>query len=123
MTDKKFPVPIPVGWKVIVEPKAAKTESENGLDLSATQDAQEHLVYIGEIVAVGESAFKTKTSGGVDLNSWKVKPQLGDNVMFSPYGGLRIHRCGTKKHLILLNDTDIHAILDNLDDYYSWIDV
>jgi co-chaperonin GroES (HSP10) len=115
--------PVPVGWKVIVEPKAGKTESESGIDLSATVDAQEHLVYLGTLVAVGEAAFTTKTVGGINMSEWKARPQVGDNVLFSPYGGLRIHRSGEKRPLILMNDTDIHGIVDNLDDYYAWIDV
>ena len=116
-------IPIPVGWKVIIEPKPGKTETEGGIDVSATRDAQEHLVYIGTIVAMGEAAFTTKTQGGMDLSKWKVRPQVGDHVMFSPYGGLRIHRSGGDSDLRLMNDTDIQALVDNLDDYYSWIDV
>lgn len=116
-------VPIPVGWKVIVEPKAGKTESEGGIDVSATQDAQEHLVYLGTIVARGEAAFITKTVGGLDMSQWKVRPEVGDNVIFSPYGGLKLHRSGDGPDLILMNDTDIHAVIDSLDDFYAWIDV
>lgn len=115
-------VPIPVGWKVIVEPKAGKTQSEGGIDVSATQDAQEHLVYLGTIVAVGEAAFMTRTTGGLDMSQWKVRPAIGDNVIFSPYGGLKLSKSGGGT-LILMNDTDIHAVIDSLDDFYAWIDV
>jgi len=118
-----LPVPIPVGWKVIVKPKEGKTQSEGGIDVSASLEAQNHLVYLGELIAVGESAFVTKTAGGICMNDWKLRPQEGDFVIFSPYGGLRIHRRGEKTPLILLNDTDIHAVIDSPDDYYAWIDV
>jgi co-chaperonin GroES (HSP10) len=57
------------------------------------------------------------------MSEWDVRPQVGDNVIFSPYGGLKLHRSGDKKQLILMNDTDVHALVDSLDDYYSWIDV
>jgi co-chaperonin GroES (HSP10) len=97
--------------------------TDSGLDVSATADAQEHLVYIGTLVAVGEAAFRTRTAGGLDMSEWDVRPQVGDNVIFSPYGGLKLHRSGDKKQLILMNDTDVHALVDSLDDYYSWIDV
>ena len=116
-------IPIPVGWKVIIEPKKGKTMSAGGIDVEATVEAQNHLVYLGTLVAVGEAAFITKTVGGLDMSSWKVRPEVGDNVIFSPYGGLQIRRSGTTQPLILMNDTDIHAVVDNLDDYYAWIDV
>jgi len=115
-------VPIPIGWKIIVEPKAGKTESEGGIDVSVTQDAQEHLVYLGTIVAMGEAAFMTRTQGGLDMSKWKVRPQVGDHVIFSQYAGLEIHVAGDSPNLRLMNDTDLHALIDNLDEYYSWID-
>ena len=116
-------VPIAVGWKVIVKPKTGKTESEHGIDLSATVDAQEHLVYVGELIEVGEAAFMTRTTGGLDMSTWKVRPQVGDHVIFAPYGGLRIRQRGEKSELRLMNDTDIMAVIDDPDAYYSWIDV
>jgi co-chaperonin GroES (HSP10) len=116
-------IPLPVGWKVIVRPKKGKTTTEGGLDVSATVDAQEHLVYLGEIVAVGEAAFMTKTAGGLNMSEWRVRPQVGDFCIFSPYGGLQIRPSGEKQKLLLMNDTDIHAIVDDPDDYYSWVDV
>lgn len=122
-TSRKAPVPIPVGWKVIVQPKRGVTESAGGIDVSASTDAQEHLVYLGTILAVGEAAFMTRTQGGLDMSKWDVRPQVGDHVIFSPYGGLTIHQRGEKYPLKLLNDTDIHAVVDSLDDYYAWIDV
>lgn len=116
-------VPIPVGWKVIIRPKKGKTMTGSGIDVSATVDAQEHLVYLGEIVAIGEAAFQTKTTGGIDMKEWKVRPQVGDYCIFSPYGGLNIRPSGENQKLLLMNDTDVHALVDNPDDYYSWVDV
>lgn len=119
-------VPIPVGWKVIIEPLRGKKETEAGIDLSASMDAQEHLQYIGKLVAVGESAFTAETKGGINMSQWKVRPQEGDFVIYSPYGGVRIRR--TEKDgkerpiLILMNDTDVHAVIDDPTKYYSWVD-
>lgn len=114
--------PIAVGWKVIIKPRPGKPVSDGGIDLEATVDAQEHLVYLGEIVEIGEAAFMTRTAGGLDMSKWKVRPQVGDNVIFPPYGGLRIRVRGAKQPLILVNDTDIMAVIDDPDAYYSWID-
>lgn len=119
-------VPVAIGWKVIVEPIRGKKETEAGIDLSASMDAQEHLQYMGKLVAVGEAAFNAQTKGGIDMSSWKARPQVGDYVIYSPYGGVRIRR--TEKDgkerpiLILMNDTDIHAIIDDPSKYYSWVD-
>lgn len=116
-------VPMCVGWKVIVKPKEGKTETAGGIDISETVAAQSHLVYLGEIIDMGEAAFKTRTAGGLDMNEWKVRPQVGDHVIFSPYSGLRIRRSGEVWPILLMNDTDIHAIVDDPDDYYSYLDV
>ncbi len=119
----KAEIPIPLGWKVIVRPKKAKQYSEEGIDLSATEDAQEHLVYLGELLAVGESAYTSRTVGGIDMKEWKVRPRVGDFVLFAPYGGMKIRQRGEKTNLILFNDTDIQGIVSDPDNYFTWIDV
>ena len=116
-------IPIPLGWKVIIKPKKGKTETGTGIDVSATVAAQEHLVYIGEIIAMGEAAFTARTAGGIDMSTWKCKPQVGDNVIYSPYGGMQIRPSGYKGFILLMNDTDIHGIIDDDQNFYSWIDV
>ena len=74
-------VPMVLGWKVVVRPKEGKQTSEAGLDLSATTDSQEHLTYLGELLAVGESAWTSRTQGGIDMSQWRVRPQVGDFVI------------------------------------------
>lgn len=115
-------LPICVGWKVIVKPRAGKSETDSGIDMSVTVAAQEHLVYLGELIAVGEAAFMTKTAGGLDMSQWTVRPQVGDYVIFAPYGGQRIYQVGEKTPIILMNDTNIHAVIDDPDEYYVWVD-
>ncbi len=51
----KSEVPIPIGWRVIIAPKQAKDMSSGGIDISASVDAEQHLIYIGQIVAMGEA--------------------------------------------------------------------
>jgi len=120
----KYPeIPIVMGWKVIIEPKKGKTESAGGIDVSATRAAQEHLVYMGTILAMGEAAFTAVTKGGINMNEWEVKPAVGDVVIYSPYGGMQIRPSGCDNYLLLMNDTDIHAIIDDENSFYSWVDV
>lgn len=116
-------IPIPLGWKVIVKPKDGKTTTDGGIDVSATKAAQEHLVYMGEIIAMGEAAFSARTAGGIDMSQWKAKPEVGDCVIYSPYGGMQIRPSGYDGFILLMNDTDIHGIIGDENNFYSWIDV
>jgi co-chaperonin GroES (HSP10) len=120
MTDA---VPIPLGWKVILMPKQGKTMSEGGIDVSAASDAEEHLNYIGQILDMGEAAFTARTKSGIDMSAWEARPQIGDFVIYTPYSGMRIRRTGESEesYILLLNDTDIQALIDSPDSYYSWI--
>lgn len=67
------------------------------------------------------------TKGGIDMSAWKVRPQEGDYVIYSPYGGIPIRRTERdgkeRPELKLMNDTDIHAVVDDPSKYYSWVDV
>lgn len=114
--------PVMVGWKILVKPKEGKTTSEGGVDISATVEAEEHLVYVGEIIAMGEAAFTARTQGGIDMSKWKVRPQPGDHIIFKTYAGMRVRPKGEKKFLLLMNDTDVQAIIEDPNEYYSWVD-
>jgi len=117
-------IPLALGWKVIVKPRKGITLSEGGIDVSAGADAEAHLTYTGELIAVGEAAWTACTKSGIDMSKWKVRPQVGDMIIHTPYAGMRIRRAGEKdeNYIILMNDTDIQAIIDDCDDYYAWVD-
>ena len=118
-------IPIPLGWKVILKPKTGKTTTDSGIDISATADAEEHLNYIGQILDMGEAAFMARTKSGIDMSKWEARPQIGDYVIYTPYSGMRIRRAGDSenKYILLCNDTDIQALIDDPEAYFSWIDV
>lgn len=122
MTSKA--VPMALGWKVVVLPRKGKTESAGGIDISAAADSEAHLNYIGEIIDMGEAAFMARTKSGIDMSAWKRRPEIGDFVIYTPYAGMRIRRSGDGplEWIILMNDTDIQAIIDDPYGYYSWID-
>ena len=117
-------IPIPLGWKVIIQPKRGATETAGGIDISAGAEAEEHLNYVGQIIAMGEAAFCAATKAGIDMGGWKARPVVGDYVLYTPYAGMRIRRAGEseEKYILLCNDTDIQAIIDSPDEYYSWVD-
>lgn len=118
-------VPISLGWKVIIQPKRGKTFSSGGIDITAAADAEAHLSYVGQVLAVGEAAFMACTKSGIDMSKWKVRPQVDDWVIHTPYAGIRIRRTGENEEnwIVLMNDTDIQAIIDDPNDYYSWVDM
>ena len=118
-------VPIALGWKVIIRPKQGMTMSAGGIDVSAAAEAEAHLSYIGQVLAVGEAAFTARTKSGIDMSAWKVRPQVDDWIIHTPYAGMRLRRTGEEgeRWLVLMNDTDIQAIIDDPGDYYSWVDM
>ena len=119
-------IPVPVGWRVIVEMCTGKGVSDGGIDLSATLEAQNHLMYLAQIKAVGEAAFGATTKGGIDMTKWSATPEVGDYVIVPAYGGqpIRRRKKGDKDRPLLkiLNDTDVIAIVSDPADYYSWVD-
>ena len=124
MTD--LATPIALGWKVVIRPKEGKQFSAGGIDMSAAAEAEAHLSYIGQVLVLGEAAFTARTKSGIDMSQWKVRPQVGDWVIHTPYAGMRIRRSGAPKSerwVVLMNDTDIQCIIDDPDDFYSWVDM
>lgn len=118
-----------VGWRILVKPKPSKHTSSGGIVLvDETQEAEEHLKYIGQVVDIGEAAMQTKTTGGIDMGQFQVRPKVGDWILFSPYSGFRIHYRSDdeddKGILLVIKDTDVHGVFDSFEDteaYYSWV--
>ena len=116
-------LPRPMGWKLLVRPRRAKKMSAGGLILvDETSDAEEAMIYIGQVLAIGEAAFKTKTQGGIDLSSWDYVPEVGDWIVYAPFAGQKMRVKGDDSIILLLNDTEVQGLVDNPDDYWSWLD-
>lgn len=115
-------LPVPFGWKLLVRPKQAKKQSAGGIVLAQeTTEAEQAMVYVGQVLALGDAAFTAKTQGGVDLGLIR-RPRVGDWIVYAPFAGQKMRVRGDDSLLILLNDTEVQAIIDSPDDYYSWID-
>jgi len=116
-------LPSPVGWKVLVRPRQAKKVSAGGIVLAQeTRDAEEAMVYIGQVLALGEAAFTATTQGGIDMSGFEVKPKVGDWVLYATFAGQKFKVKGDDSVILLLNDTEIQAVVENPDDYYAWVD-
>ena len=99
--------PVPLGWKVLVQPNQAKKKTAGGIILSAkTQEDEEYLMAHGVVLQTGELAYRDRDSG----QSWKGHwPKTGDRITYGKYAGQKLFINGVK--LLLLNDDEITAIL------------
>jgi chaperonin GroES len=91
----------PIGDRVVVRPKSAEEVTKSGIILPDT--AQER-PQEGEVMAVGPG--RLMEDGSVIALTVKV----GDNVLFSKYGGTEI-KIGGEEYMILRED-DILAVLE-----------
>jgi co-chaperonin GroES (HSP10) len=97
-------LPQPMFWRVLVMPKSAQQRSKGGIYLAAaSQEAEQHLTYVGKILAVGSKAFTDERLGD--------KAEVGEWVIYGRYAGQRLEHKGVK--LILINDDEILAKAPN----------
>jgi co-chaperonin GroES (HSP10) len=115
-------LPVPLGWKVLVRPKQAPKMSLGGIVLAdETSKAEEAMTYVGQILAMGDAAFTATTQGGVRLSHIR-KPKVGDWVVYAPFAGQKMRVRGDDSLLVLMNDTELQAVIDEPGGFYSWID-
>ena len=91
----------PLGDRVIVKQDEAETVTASGLVLAATATEKPSR---GTVIAIGD--------GKLDNAGNLVKPQvkIGDNVIYSKYGGTEV-KVGDEE-LIILRADDIYAIVE-----------
>ena len=88
--DVELPV-TPIGWRVLIRPFEPPKESSGGIVLpDEARQSEEHLTYVGQIVAMGDLCYKAQTRSGIDLSHINPKPQVGDWIMYGTYGGQKI---------------------------------
>lgn len=91
----------PIGDRVVVRPKSAEEVTKSGIILPDT--AQER-PQEGEVMAVGPGRLMD------DGRVVALEVKVGDNVLFSKYGGTEI-KVGGEEYMILRED-DILAVLE-----------
>lgn len=75
--------PRPLLWRVLIVPRRPKTKTKSGLLIAqAAQDAEKHLNYVGQIVAMGSLAFKSDL-----FKDMGDTPGPGDWVIYGRYAG------------------------------------
>lgn len=94
--------PQPGMWRVLIRPRPPKRMSAGGIALPGqAQDAESHLNYVGQIVAIGPIAGKSPKFEG----AWDYK--VGDWIVFGRYVGQRMtHR---DVRLLMVDDDQIQG--------------
>jgi len=101
----------PIGWRVLIRPFEAPTHTAGGIKLpDEAMESEEHLTYIGQIVAMGDQCYCAVTRSGIKLKDINPKPKVGDWIMFGTYGGQKVITKAGAKYL-MMNDDGIMGIV------------
>ena len=101
-------LPVPLNWKVLVQPKQVKTKTSGGILLpESSKENEEDLTAHGTVCAKGDLAYRDRDTG----KRWRseIFPKVGDRVTYGKYAGQKIVVKGVK--FLLLNDDEITSIL------------
>lgn len=127
---------IPGLWNIVIEPLAPKKVSAGGIQLAnETQEAQEILTAMGQIIAVGPLAFSGKTETGMDTSQCVCDPEtqalrsyrVGDWVAYMRYTGhtMTLARELTKserpKSLIILTVSELLGLVKRPRDFQIYV--
>ena len=122
------PTPAPIGYIVAVKPRDPKRQVGLLATSKRTQEAEQALETIGQILAIGEKAWTTDFA-------LEQRPKVGDWVVYRQHAGQRMKLKGLEgdadpdgstlvKYILLLQDTDVLARFDSLTEansFFSWI--
>lgn len=133
-------LPEPLTWRVLVLPKQPKTKSTGGILIAAqAQDAEQHLNYIGEVVAIGPLAGKNEKFENPDWALWHSEKALapgdrtfpnepekylwdvkvGDWIIYGKYSGQHITFRETR--FVTINDDEVVQKIKTPDGFRVWI--
>lgn len=102
---------LPIGWRILIRPFEAATTTAAGIELPPEAiESEEHLTYVGQIVAMGDQCYKAITRSGIELANMNPKPKVGDWIMYGTYGGQKVITKAGAKYLIM-NDDGIMGIV------------
>ena len=107
-TIAQHQLPIPMGWKILIQPNQIKQQTKGGILLpTKAKENEAYLTAHGTVAAVGELAYRDRDSG----DRWKLSaiPKVGDKVTYGKYAGQKLVTNGVR--FLLLNDDEITSIL------------
>jgi co-chaperonin GroES (HSP10) len=125
LTEADLPV-LPMFWNVIVEPLMPPEKTKGGILLSEeTQEVERIQCTIGRVLAIGDLAFKGKTSSGIALGECPRAAALkaGQFVLFAKHTGqkIKIRKGDRQRLIILLSDSELLGIVSKPEMIRFWI--
>lgn len=109
-TDLEAPTPNPTLWRVLVRPLQSRTHTDAGLELTKqTQENQQYMTVVGQIIAMGPTAFQGGKFEGSRL-------EVGTWVLFPNNAGQVIEMADGRR-FSLMNDDAITAVVDDPEPY------
>ena len=107
---KSSDLPIPMGWKILIQPNQTKSKTKRGIILpSKAKESEAYLTAHGEVLAIGELAYRDRNTG----ERWKLHatPKVGDKVTYGKYAGQKLIINNVR--MLLLNDDEITSVLSD----------
>ena len=101
-------LPIPMNWKILIQPNEIKTQTAGGILLpDKVKENEQFLTAHGVVCAIGQLAYRDRNTG----EKWKQDktPQISDIVTYGKYAGQKIVVQNVR--FILLNDDEITSII------------
>ena len=100
------PLPVPLGWRIIVRPIAVKEVTKGGILLpDAFKDDVQSLTTVGRVLAIGPLCFEGTDMGGI---RWY---DVGAYITFPKYAGVKFLYKGIR--LLVLNDDEAIMRIDD----------
>ena len=100
-------IPQPLLWRILVRPLQARKVTVGGILMTdKIQQDQEFVTVVGQIVAMGDKAFKDAKFS--DDNN----PGIGSWVLYPTYGGQRIELSDGRVYQ-LMNDDSVLCVVDD----------
>lgn len=117
-------IPQALLFYTLVQPKRARTRSEGGIILAqSTQQTEQFVTTVGQIVNRGALTYKAKTPG-LDYSQDPNEPAVGDWVLYQKNSGLKVSFAFDKSKpiddpenrldFVVMTDTDLLLKLTEL---------
>jgi len=100
------------GYRVLIEAEKIQETSAGGIVLTATENQkrlEQHGMYEGRVVQVGDLAFTDKTVNGEPCEPWC---KVGDMVYWARYAGKFLYDPVTEIEYSVVNDEDIICVIE-----------
>lgn len=116
------PLPIEMShWNILVEPKRPREMSVGGIIIAQEAiEAENFKTNIGRIIHVGDGAYRSTTTGGIDLKKLRA-PKVGEHIVHKHYSGIEMIMAATGRRLRIMDDVDVVGWVKNPEDWRMYL--